>query len=147
MLNNAADWIKGHACLAMLLLIIKLLETLFGNTSKACIYLLESNLHFKSSHVNQKKAFADIFRNKCSWKFRNIHRKAPSPFLIKFLKRNSSKGVFLLILRKFLIKIFLHNHIFSLPYFRLSHQRCFLRKGVLRNFAKFTGKHLRQSLF
>ena len=28
-----------------------------------------------------------------------------------------------------------------------SHQRCSLRKGVLRNFAKFTGKHLCQSLF
>ena len=30
---------------------------------------------------------------------------------------------------------------------RISHQRCSLRKGVLRNFAKFTGKHLCQSLF
>ena len=30
---------------------------------------------------------------------------------------------------------------------RSSHQRCFVRKGVLRNFAKFTGKHLCQSLF
>ena len=28
-----------------------------------------------------------------------------------------------------------------------SHQRCSVRKGVLRNFAKFTGKHLCQSLF
>ena len=28
-----------------------------------------------------------------------------------------------------------------------SHQRCSLRKGVPRNFAKFTGKHLCQSLF
>ena len=26
-------------------------------------------------------------------------------------------------------------------------RRCFVRKGVLRNFAKFTGKHLCQSLF
>ena len=31
--------------------------------------------------------------------------------------------------------------------FRSSHQRCFIIKGVLRNFAKFTGKHLCQSLF
>ena len=31
--------------------------------------------------------------------------------------------------------------------FRSSHQRCSVRKGVLRNFAKFTGKHLCQSLF
>ena len=34
-------------------------------------------------------------------------------------------------------------------WYRSSHQRCSLRKGkgVLRNFAKFTGKHLCQSLF
>ena len=30
---------------------------------------------------------------------------------------------------------------------RSSHQRCFVRKSVLRNFAKFTGKHLCQGLF
>ena len=30
---------------------------------------------------------------------------------------------------------------------RRSHRSCSLRKGVLRNFAKFTGKHLCQSLF
>ena len=30
---------------------------------------------------------------------------------------------------------------------RGSHRRCSLRKGVLRNFAKFTGNHLYQSLF
>ena len=30
---------------------------------------------------------------------------------------------------------------------RSSHWRCSLTKGVLRNFAKFTGKHLCQSLF
>ena len=30
---------------------------------------------------------------------------------------------------------------------RSSHQRCSMKKGVLRNFTKFTGKHLCQSLF
>ena len=30
---------------------------------------------------------------------------------------------------------------------RSSHQRCSVRKDILRNFAKFTGKHLRQVLF
>ena len=30
---------------------------------------------------------------------------------------------------------------------RNSHQRCSMKKGVLRNFTKFTGKHLCQSLF
>ena len=28
-----------------------------------------------------------------------------------------------------------------------SHPEVFCKKGVIRNFAKFTGKHLRQSLF
>ena len=31
--------------------------------------------------------------------------------------------------------------------FRSSHPEVFCRKGVLRNFAKFTGKHLCQGLF
>ena len=35
---------------------------------------------------------------------------------------------------------------FDFPHFNSSHQRCSLRKGALRNFAKFTGKHLCQSL-
>ena len=30
---------------------------------------------------------------------------------------------------------------------RSSQQRCSMKKGVLRNFTKFTGKHLCQSLF
>ena len=30
---------------------------------------------------------------------------------------------------------------------RSNHQRCSVEKGVLRNFTKFTGKHLCQSLF
>ena len=30
---------------------------------------------------------------------------------------------------------------------RSSHRRCFVRKGILRNFAKFTGEQLCQSLF
>ena len=30
---------------------------------------------------------------------------------------------------------------------RSSYRRCSIKKGVLRNFAKFTGKHMRQSLF
>ena len=40
-----------------------------------------------------------------------------------------------------------HNIEHYFTKFRSSHQRCSVRKGVLRNFTKFTGKHLRQSLF
>ena len=31
--------------------------------------------------------------------------------------------------------------------FRSSRQRCFVKEGVFKNFTKFTGKHLCQSLF
>ena len=30
---------------------------------------------------------------------------------------------------------------------RSSHRRCSIKKGVLKNFAKFTGKHIRRSNF
>ena len=48
-------------------------------------------------------------------------------------------------LRKFTIDLI----ILALGYFtyRSSHLRCFVNKGVLKSFAKFTGKHLCQSLF
>ena len=45
-------------------------------------------------------------------------------------------------------KIYLHCYrLYNLLSFRSSHWMCSVRKGVLRNFAKFTGKHLWQSLF
>ena len=31
--------------------------------------------------------------------------------------------------------------------YRSSHQRCFVKKVLLKNFSKFTGKHLSQSLY
>ena len=41
------------------------------------------------------------------------------------------------------------NHTISLKqtHFRSSHQRCSIKKGVLKNFSKFTGKHLCWRLF
>ena len=37
--------------------------------------------------------------------------------------------------------------LYSFPSFRSSHWRCSVRRGILGNFVKFTGKHLGQSLF
>ena len=36
---------------------------------------------------------------------------------------------------------------YLLFFFRSSHQRCSMKKGVLKNFTIFTGKHMRQSHF
>ena len=41
----------------------------------------------------------------------------------------------------------MHPISFKIDIDRSSHQRCSMMKGVLRNFTKFTGKHLCQSLF
>ena len=44
---------------------------------------------------------------------------------------------------------FIHPYMNSLPeihFFRSSYQRCSVKKGVFRNFAKFTGKHICQRL-
>ena len=43
--------------------------------------------------------------------------------------------------------IFLLNEISGSFIYRSSHLRCSMKKGVLRNFGKFKGKHLYQSLF
>ena len=87
-------------------------------------------------------------------------RLVPRPWQMKFLAMYVHVQVFYIIL--FVnIHINVHSKIFAVvkqkvPYlhslwtqtiFRSSHQRCSVKKGVLRNFAKFTGKHLRQSLF
>ena len=39
------------------------------------------------------------------------------------------------------------KHSSHLSYCRSSHQRCSIKKGILRNFTKFTGERLCQSLF
>ena len=46
---------------------------------------------------------------------------------------------------KWKVAIFLDNY--KCPHTTSSHQRCYMKKGVLKNFPKFTGKHLCQSLF
>ena len=43
------------------------------------------------------------------------------------------------------VPVFLFDKLVT--WFRSSHQRCFIKKGILKNFAKFIGKHLCQSLY
>ena len=48
---------------------------------------------------------------------------------------------------KYILKTFTLARQKTTKLFRSSHQRCSMKKGVHRNFTKFTGKHLCQSLF
>ena len=60
-------------------------------------------------------------------------------FVVDFKHVFTQRGVHTFIIR--LIRVNRHLHTKS------SHRRCSVRKGALRNFPKFTGKHLCQSLF
>ena len=64
-----------------------------------------------SLNKEQNQPLVDVLQNKCSWKFRNIHKKTPvlesvlkkfqASSLQLYQKINSSWGVFLWILRNF----------------------------------------------
>ena len=47
----------------------------------------------------------------------------------------------------FIIEILVKEEVVIWTKIRSSHQRCSMKKGVLRNFTKFTGKYLCQGLF
>ena len=73
-------------------------------------------------------------------------------YLSDFLRNQHNQSVFFLSIKwRFHFikarndKFFSYN--FQTFLYRSSHRRCFVRKGVLRNVAKFTGKHLYQSLY
>ena len=74
-------------------------------------------------------------RSPCSEK---IYLRVTSPASLE-------KMIFILENTAFLLKHHVDWHPRKTP--RCSHQRCSTRKDVLRNFAKFTGKDLCQSLF
>ena len=57
----------------------------------------------------EKQSFADVFQNRCFWKFCNIHRKTPNSVETTLLKRDSSTGVFMRIFAQFLRTAFLQN--------------------------------------
>ena len=85
--------------------------------------------------------------------FEKIHRKTPVPESYFLLKKETLAQVFSSEFWKISKNVFSYRtppvaaSVCCLLLFRSSHQRCSVRKGVLRNFTKFTGKHLRRSPF
>ena len=83
----------------------------------------------------------------CSYHFHNIFIKFGKFELLHSYKLDpyKMKSVYLFLLKTLDFRAYTSNLIAVLC--RSSHRRCSLRKGVLRNFSKFTAKHLCQSLF
>ena len=78
----------------------------------------------------------------------------PSPYLLDVINVWSLKDLLNLVQQTVLLvgTLIILYHIKGglvhwLVWCRSSHRRCSVKKGVLRNFAKFTGKHLYQSLY
>ena len=107
-----------------------------------------------------------FFKIKCSSKFHKFHRKTPvleSHFkkvaglkACNFIKKRLQHRCFPVRFEKFLRTPFFTENLWWLLLItnwslRISkdstHRRCSVKKGDLRNFAKFAGKHLCQSLF
>ena len=63
--------------------------------------------------------------------------------ILKMIINNNIKATFLLFITVFKF----HGYTVFKENYRSSHRRCFIRKGILKNFTKFTGKHLCQSPF
>ena len=99
-------------------------------SSTSRLQLLQGFMYFKASHT-LGKFLKQIFS---SW-----------PSFFKDLEISKTLLSYSANLRKFTIGII----ILALRYFtyRSSHPRCFVNKGVLKSFVKFTGKHLCQNLF
>ena len=79
---------------------------------------------------------------------RQIYKLTSSTFHI--IKRCVAKKKLLDVitrLRNSCLIAFLKKYRSSHPRCRISHRRCSVRKGVLKNFANFRGKHLCSSLF
>ena len=104
----------------------------------------------------QKQSFTDVLQNRCSKNFRKFHRKAPV-FESLFNKAADLRACNFSKKRLKYCIIFKNILFYSrnppmaaseiLITYRSSHQRCSVKKGVLRNFARFTEKDLCQSLF
>ena len=82
-------------------------------------------LYYDINYFKSRKLFSEIKP------FRRSHMML-SFLRFLFLRENKSLSLFVTV---------------ELAKCRSSHRRCSVRKGVLRNFAKFTGKHLCQSLY
>ena len=95
--------------------------------------------------LNMETYYGDFYiprKHRKTVKFSVVFRDYRNVRYAKMQKKNLSIWIFLRIM--ILLRFVLH---FKNSKQRSSHRRCSLRKGVLRNFAKFAGKHLCQSLF
>ena len=104
------------------------------NNGMACSYQCSDQFQFLPEHWPAKRYWISLDLKKTNLFKNNLNNTRNN---MKSQIQNKKNGGIVELLTPTL------NKIIS----RSSHQRCSLRKGVLRNFAKFTGKHLCRSLF
>ena len=91
--------------------------------------------------IDVLKIFAIFTEKHLSWPLQAFFYRTPTVAASRFSRQQilfpAESGIYCWRSHRFLLRT---------P-FRNSHQRCSIEIGVLRNFTKFTGKHLCQSLF
>ena len=89
-----------------------------------------------------------FFLKRCSWKFHKIPRKTPVPEACNFIKKETLAQVFSCEFCDISKNTFFTEHLRTTASdCRSSHSQMSFKIGVLKNFASFTGKHMRLSLF
>ena len=124
-----------------------LLQIWMGAHKRACWKNLPKfnpfirNVHFLyPPKTSENQRFSDIFRGYKKGKLRSNGVKWNALFRTPFDEFLVSKKTWKITLSR-------NSKKYKRHITRSSHRRCFVRKGVLRNFAKFKGKQLCQSPF
>ena len=122
-----------------------IITLLTSRITKVCITGLQAKLRRSRPEAFCKKG---VLKN-----FEKIHRKTPVPESHFLLKKRLWHRYFPVNFGKFLRRYFLTEHLrwlllyVAFFYLEVATRGVLLRKGVLRNFQKFTGQHLCHSAF
>ena len=112
-------------------------ETLqhYGKNTLTQVFSCEISENFKSTYFEEHLCTFASFSNKMMLRWYNLDE---AHFFFTWYHFNECT---------YLVKVSFKKGNSHLQECRSSNHRCSVRKGVLRNFTKFTGKHLCQSLF
>ena len=133
--------------------------TLIGNRNKLWTVILQissakctswnlSNGYLSSKSTNSLNHISRYSTNRSSHRRRSV-RKGVLRNFVKFIGKHLCQSLYFnKVACLTLLKYRLWHKYFpvTFPKFRGRHRRCSVKKGALRNFAKFTGKHLCQGL-
>ena len=123
-------------------------ESVFNIYLNFIIYCLLAHIHDFRWNIQHIASRNIVWNPSLSYILDKVFKKGPSKICGRQPLKNRKIKISVGWKSKYVI-IFYWSELFTSGFYKMSrssHRRCSLRKNVRRNFAKFTGKHLRQSL-